>query len=244
VDWEAFDLVVVRSTWDYAERRDRFLRWAERLPRVLNPVPVLRWNTDKRYLGELTAAGVPVVPTAFLAPGDPFQPPEVRFVVKPAISAGGRNAASYEPADLKQAREHVRRLHRHGRTVMVQPYLSAVDEGGETALVFLGGRYSHAVRKGPLLPPGQPPGESLYLEETIDPREALADERAVAERVLEALPFDASRLLYARIDVVPGADGEPLLLELELAEPSLFLSYADGAAERFAERIADALDGA
>ena len=92
VDWQSFDLVVLRSTWDYAERREQFLRWAGSLQRVLNPVSVLEWNTDKeRYLTDLVAAGVPIVPTRFAAPGEPLDPPGERFVVKPAISAGGRS---------------------------------------------------------------------------------------------------------------------------------------------------------
>src|SRR3954468_19091544 len=95
VDWSRFDLVVLRSTWDYAERRDAFLAWIERLPRVLNVPEVVRWNTDKAYLGEPTSAVVAVVPTAFVEPGGALDPPADRFVVKPRISAGGRNAASY-----------------------------------------------------------------------------------------------------------------------------------------------------
>jgi hypothetical protein len=97
VDWQSFDLVIVRSTWDYAERRDVFLAWAESLPRVLNPLPVLRWNTDKHYLRELAGSGVAVVATTFLEPGERFQAPGERFVVKPAVSAGSRHSASYEP---------------------------------------------------------------------------------------------------------------------------------------------------
>src|SRR5207302_67200 len=98
VDWASFDLVVLRSAWDYAERRDAFLDWARSVPRVLNPVSVLEWNTDKeRYLTDLTAGGVPIVPTAFVGPGGRVHPPGGPFVVKPAISAGGRSSARFEP---------------------------------------------------------------------------------------------------------------------------------------------------
>ena len=238
IEWDAFALVVVRSTWDYAQRRDGFLAWADSLPRVLNPPAVLRWNTDKRYLHALTAARVPVVPTRFLGPDDDFDPPVGRFVVKPAVSAGSWNTASY--SDGEAARSHVERLQGEGRTVIVQPYVDGVDAGGETALLYLGGRYSHAVRKAALLADGRPPGDALYVEETITAAEPTDAERTVAERTLAALPFDASALLYARVDLVPGRDG-PRVLEVELTEPSLFLMYDDGAADRLAEAIADAV---
>jgi glutathione synthase/RimK-type ligase-like ATP-grasp enzyme len=234
--WSSFELVVVRSTWDYAERRDAFLAWAAGLPRVLNELDVLRWNTDKRYLRELERAGVPVVPTRFLEPGERLEAPAGPFVVKPAVSAGSRHSARYEPGQSAEA--HVARLHAMGRTVMVQPYLEGVDAEGETALVYLGGRYSHAVRKAPLLRPGQPPGDDLYLEEHIEPPEPTPTQRALADGALRAAP--SKTLLLGRVDLVPGPDG-PLVLEVELTEPSLFLGYAPGATERFADAIADAL---
>jgi glutathione synthase/RimK-type ligase-like ATP-grasp enzyme len=238
VDWAAFDLVVVRSTWDYAERRDAFLAWAASLPRVLNQLQVLRWNTDKHYLAEFERAGVPVVPTRFLEPGQPFEAPARRFVVKPAISAGSRHSASYEPDQAGEAGEHVARLHAMGRTMMVQPYLKGIDSGGETALVYLGGAYSHTVRKAALLQPGQPPGDALYLEEQLEPAEPSEAERAVAEAALRAAP---DGLLYARVDLVQDV-GTLIVLEVELTEPSLWLGYAQGAADRFADAIAGALE--
>ena len=240
VDWARFELVILRSTWDYAERRDEFLAWIERLPRVLNPPAVVRWNTDKAYLGELAAAGVPVVPTAFVEPGGALEPPPSRFVVKPRISAGGRNAASYEAHELELARRHLESLHAAGRAAMVQPYLEGVDVVGEAALVWLGGRYSHAVTKSALLRPGQAPGTELFLTETIAAREASPAERDTAERALAALPFGRHALAYARVDLLPAADG-PVVLEVELAEPSLFLGYEPAAADRFAHAIAEAL---
>lgn len=121
---------------------------------------------------------------------------------------------------------------------MIQPYLSAIDTAGETALVFLGGRYSHAIRKGALLTGPDVGVEGLYREEEIAPREPSAAERAVAERVLDAVPFDRASLLYARVDLIPDAAGVPVLLELELTEPSLFLAHAAGAPERLAEAVA------
>ena len=240
VEWTDFDLVVVRSTWDYAERRDEFLAWAARLPRVLNALAVMRWNTDKRYLAELADVGIPVVPTQFVEPGAAFEPPAGRFVVKPAVSAGARNTASYGERGRRRAREHVERLHADGRAVMVQPYVPGVDAVGETALLYVGGCYSHAIRKAALLADGQPPAAGLYAEETVSRAVPTAAEQALANEALAVLPFDAASLLYARVDLVPGADG-PLVLEVELTEPSLFLAYGDGAADRLAEAIAGAV---
>jgi glutathione synthase/RimK-type ligase-like ATP-grasp enzyme len=213
------------------------VRWIERLPRVLNAPEVVRWNTDKRYLDELAGAGLPVVPTRFLAPGDPLEAPAERFVVKPAISAGGRNTASYEAHELELARRHLEALHTAGLAVMVQPYLEAVDVVGEAALIWLGGEYSHAVTKSALLQRGQAPGTELYLEETIAARTASPAELDVGARVLAALPFDPAALLYARIDLLPTHEG-PVVLEVELTEPSLFLGYEEDAAERLAAAIA------
>jgi glutathione synthase/RimK-type ligase-like ATP-grasp enzyme len=237
LDWNAFELTVLRSTWDYAERRDDFLAWIDRLPRVLNAPEVIRWNTDKRYLDELAAAGLPVVPTRFLEPGEPLEPPAERFVVKPAISAGGRQAASYEAHELELAQRHLEALHAAGREVMVQPYLEGVDVFGEAALIWLGGEYSHAVTKSALLRRGRQPGAGLYLAETIAARQAFEAEHEVAARVLDALPFAAATLLYARIDLLPTDEG-PVVLEVELTEPSLFLGYEANAAGRFAAAIA------
>jgi glutathione synthase/RimK-type ligase-like ATP-grasp enzyme len=238
VAWADFDLVVVRSTWDYAERRDDFLAWAASLPRVLNPTAVLRRNTDKHYLLELERAGVPVVSTRFLEPGEAFEAPSGRYVVKPAVSAGSRHSARYEAGE--SAKRHVARLHSMGRTVMVQPYLDGIDEEGETMLIYLAGAYSHAVRKAALLRPGQLPGTGLYLEEDIHSTQPTDAQRKVADQALRAL--DTTRLLQARVDLVPAEKG-PVVLEVELTEPSLYLGYAAGATARCADAIAAAVHG-
>jgi glutathione synthase/RimK-type ligase-like ATP-grasp enzyme len=233
VDWAHFDLVVIRSTWDYTGRREAFLAWAESLPQVLNSPEVLRWNTDKRYLQTLSAESVP---TVFLEPGTPFHPPSSPFVVKPSVGAGSIWAARYEAGD-ERAVAHVAELHSAGHTAMVQPYVEDLDAHGETALIYLGGEFSHAVRKAPILMPGQPPaGSGLYVEERLRAVEPADDELAVADRVFAALPFARADLLYARVDLLPG----PLVLEVELTEPSLFIGYAAGAPERFAAAIAAA----
>jgi glutathione synthase/RimK-type ligase-like ATP-grasp enzyme len=157
VDWQSFALVVIRSTWDYPERRGEFLAWAGKLPRVSNPWPILRWNTDKRYLDDLSRAGLPVIPTRFLEPEDVFEPPSFPFVVKPAVSCGAKNTARYQITDEVQARDHVRRLQANGRIVMIQPYYPGIEVRGEVALMFLGGFSSHSICRHALLQqPGLP----------------------------------------------------------------------------------------
>jgi hypothetical protein len=233
VDWAAFDLVVVRSTWDYQRRRDEFLAWARSVPRLANPAEVLEWNTDKRYLAELPGA----VATAFVAPGEPFAAPDGEYVVKPTVSAGSRDTARFAPGEEERAQALVAAIHAGGRTAMVQPYVEAIETYGETALLFFGGRYSHAIRKGPLLRPGEAPHEDLFATEDVGAREPGADELALADRVLAYVRARFGRdLPYARVDVVPGPGG-PQLLELELTEPSLFFEHAPGAAERFATAL-------
>lgn len=152
IDWSAFDLVVVRCCWDYHQRRDEFLAWARRIPRLANPADILEWNTDKRYLGELANSGLPVVPTAWLQPEREWTSPEQgEWVIKPAVSLASLDTGRYllsDPDQRRSAVEHVRRLQRTGRTVMVQPYLTGVDTEGETSLVFFDGEFSHALRMG------------------------------------------------------------------------------------------------
>ena len=234
IDWSGYDLVVVRTTWDYTLKREAFLEWAGRVPRILNPPDVLSWNTDKRYLLELPHA----VETAFIAPGETWRPePDDEFVVKPSVAAGSHDAARYAPEDAERAHEHVVALLSAGQTVMVQPYLDAVDHHGETALIYFDGVYSHAIRKGPMLRPGHGPSNALFVEEEIEPRTPSHAERAIAEEILDALPWRRTDLLYARVDVIQGSDGAPRLVELELTEPSLFFTHAPGSAKRLAECI-------
>ena len=269
VDWTAYDLAVVRSTWDYYPRCDEFLAWARRVPRLANPAAVLAWNTDKRYLRDLAAAGVAIAPTTWIEPGAAWTPADAgEVVVKPAVSGGGIDTGRYDLADADERRlavAHAARLSGDGRLVMVQPYLAAVDEHGETALMFLGGRYSHTVRKGALLTGPDVVVEGLYRQEVITAREPAPDQVAAAEAVLAAVPFDRDDLLYARVDLIPAGvasgcseaesavkrprlatgragAGAPLLLEIELTEPSLFLGTAPGAPERFADAVTATLN--
>jgi glutathione synthase/RimK-type ligase-like ATP-grasp enzyme len=247
IDWEIIDLALLRSTWGYDARLPEFLRWCERTAAatlLLNPLPVIRWNTDKHYLHGLSQAGLPTVPSEFVEPGaDADQAitqfiarlPTGEFVVKPAVGAGARDAQRYLASERTVAIPHAKRLLDAGRSVLLQPYLDHVDDYGETALIYFAGEFSHAIRKGPLLRQGQAPTEELFAAEEIAPRAPEAAELQLAARTLTALPFATP--LYARVDIIRDLTGAPCVLEVELTEPSLFFAHAPGSAERFAAAI-------
>ena len=156
-------------------------------------------------------------------------------MVKPAVGAGSRDAQRYGRAQVADAAQHAARLLAGQRSVLMQPYLASVDSDGETALMFFEGVYSHAIRKGPLLQRDEGPTRALFAPEKIAARAPGADELALAQAVLAALP--GGPLAYARVDLIRAADGSPRLLELELTEPSLFFAHAEGSADRFAAAL-------
>lgn len=241
VDWSLYEVVLLRSPWNYTERLAEFLAWAERVSevsRLHNPLDIVRWNTDKRYLDDLAARGIPTVPTVFVAPGDvaPANALAGRVVVKPTVGAGSSGARLFND-DPAGAAAHVAALHADGYTAMVQPYLAAVDEVGETALVYVGGEFSHAARKAAILSRNMSWSTGLYADEKLGATQATAAERELADRVIAGLPD----LAYARVDLLPGDNG-PVLLELELTEPSLFLALGEGAPERAAAAFRALLD--
>lgn len=219
------DLVILRAAWDYIDRLDEFLVWTKRVRNLLNPPQVVLWNTDKRYLTDLAAAGVPTVPSQFFAPGEKVVLPAGEVVVKPAIGAGSVGALRF--SDHNEARTHATALQADGRMVLVQPYDPRIKHG-ETALVFLGGRQSHAFTKGPILPPpGQAPvfdESGTYAEETLTPADPDFELWDTGHAALAAaasyLGISVGDLLYARVDVI-GDRRDAHVLEVELVEPSL-----------------------
>jgi len=253
VSWGRFDAVLLRSPWDYTQRHAEFLAWCRRVDRqslLLNPLQVVVWNSDKHYLTELAAAGVPVVASSFVeTEAEPLPALQsflaghdaAEFVVKPAISAGSRDTQRYARAQEFAASNHIARLLEQGRSVLLQPYLASVDRDGETALVFFDGQFSHAIRKGPLLPLDGEASRALFSAEAIGPRVPGEDEQAIARQALAAVA-DALDLVeplaYARVDLIRDADGRPRLLELELTEPCLFFARAPGSVDDFAAQLA------
>lgn len=238
-DWSGARLVLVRSPWDYVLRRREFLGWAadvEALTRLENPARVLADNTDKVYLRELAHRGVPTVPTGWVEHPDDAEPVVARMrgrhggrvVVKPTISAGARS--TIVTSDPVEAVSHARLVLAHGSGAMVQPYLDAVEDEGETSVLVIDGAITHAVRRAPALVEG---GSGAAFGELV----AVTDEmRAAVAQVLAAA--DSESMLYARVDVVRGADGGLALMELELTEPTLFLPLHEPAALALAQGVA------
>ncbi|MER6996566.1 hypothetical protein [Streptomyces sp. NPDC000410] len=256
IEWDRFDAVLLRSPWSYVESLPQFLEWCEYVTDVttlFNPLPVVRWNLDKRYLADLASAGVPVVPSGFVAPGaDPAAAVRAfvaghdqarEIVVKPTVGAYSRDVQRYSRSSGAEAAAHVAKLLDQGCHVILQPYLDSVDHDGETDLIHFDGVYSHAIRKRALLRPDGTVDEPTQEARTA--REAAGDERAVAAAALDAAAAHLELrepLLYGRVDLIRGADGKPLVLELELCEPSFSMPFSEASATRFAQAISVRLE--
>lgn len=238
VDWAAFACVVLRSCWDYHLRPDAFDAWLDRLARegvaLWNPPELVRWNAHKRYLVELAGAGLHIVPTSVVPRGETELLAEVvarldggAGVVKPAVAASSYGARLISASDARTpALADLCQAH----DLLVQPFIDAIGEAGEWSLVFVGGEFSHAIRKKPA------PGDFRVQTELGGSAEAMTPPRTMIEsawKTLSALPHP---WLYARVDGVPTGDGL-LIMELELIEPSLFLDLVPDAADRFADAI-------
>ncbi len=257
VDWDAVDLLVIRSPWNWTRHVEAFRRWLDRIEstRLFNPAAVVRWNLDKRYLADLAALGVPIVPTTFVSSVDDIDAALAAFgsnevVVKPTVSAGSRLTGRFA-ADHPAARELCLSILDDDNEAMVQPHVASVAVDGEVGTVAFDGVISHAFRKGPLLALGGGFVTGDYSER-ISPHMLAPDERAVVDTVLDALAsvctqrgFADEPLLYARVDTVYLDDGSVALLELEVFEPCFFLEVDPDSADRFVravERRADAFD--
>lgn len=258
VDWSAYPHVLIRSTWDYTDRPAQFADWTRRVEQhstLLNPADVVAWNIDKTYLRDLEQRGLPIVPTIWLDPERNLNARAIHtrfpafgdFVIKPTVSAGSRDTGRYDAGETPSrslAITHAKNLLAVGRRVMLQRYLTNVDSEGETALVYVDGQLSHAVRKEPLLEGPYRAGEQegvLFREEVMSPRDPSPEERAVGDAVVAALAEvfpDRAPLLYTRVDLIPDDEHKPVILEVELAEPSFFFAHSPGSVERFADAVA------
>jgi len=247
IDWAAFDHIIIRNTWDYTNRLEEFLAWAKmHESRIHNSYEILVWNSNKIYLKDLSDAGFPIVDTQFVTdPLSDWESPLLGdFVVKPTISAGSQDTMRFrtiDPDSHDRAQDLMKRIVSQGKTAMVQPYLAAVDEIGETAQLFIGGEYSHAIRKGPLLVPNVE-GEKehgLFLKEDISPREPNPEQRDLAAAVMGYISQRFGVPLYARVDLLENSEGKPVILELELVEPSMFFVTAPQSAARLVQQFTE-----
>lgn len=237
VDWAGFDLVVVRATWNYAHHVDAFVAWIDRVDgvtKLLNSAMTMKWNLHKGYLRGLSEGGVPIIPTAFVDQGMDASVAEIaesegwgKIVIKPTISAGsfGTKVFDLDAGDGESAQAFFDEMIAQ-REMMIQKFMNSVDTIGETAMIVIDGELTHAIEKRPRF---DDQDEEVYL------RDEISDEmRSFAAGVLDACGME---YLYGRVDVIPGDDGEMLLSELELLEPSLFFPYSSRAVDVFVRGV-------
>ena len=238
-DWAAARLTVLRATWNYPLRPRAFLDWldaAARVTEVWNRLPAVRWNLHKGYLIDLERHGIAVAPTELLKRGSRRTLAEVMAArgwpevgVKPAISAASYRTRRVGPGRQTDGEAHLRALLADG-DALVQSYLPSVETYGERALVWIDGELTHAVRKSPRFARDD---ESVSAALPISPAEAALAEAAVAR----AAAATGETPMYARIDLAPGPAGGPVVMELELIEPSLFFPQSADSLERFVAAI-------
>ena len=222
-DWDAPIPTIIRSTWNYALDVDRFMAWIERAAAsgpLINPPEVINGNLHKRYLLELAARGVPVVPTTLVERGETCELPADRIVIKPEVGAGSLGAKVFETGHDEAARAHLASLTLTG-AALVQPYVPSVEDHGERSVVMIDGELSHSIRKSPRF--------SGDLENIDGPFPIADDEHEVSMAALA--PY--GDLLYGRVDLARDEAGRPMVMELELVEPSLFFNRGPGSAVRF-----------
>ena len=255
VDWSQAGLCVVRSVSDYARDREAFLKWAKSIPRILNNPDVLEWNSDKHYMKELAARGLPVIPTTWLEPDRHLSKQQVHsrfpalgvFVVKPAVSSGVRDIGRYTANDTKQRQAAILQATaqlKQGRSVMVQRYLEEIDIHGEISVVFFNGLLSHTVEKRAMLHPSSVTNPSMH-EAVVTAQNA--DEQAWewGEEIRVVLhSFVRSRMgrdeqfLFNRVDLVPDGHGSFMVMEISMVDADLYLSSTPDALSNFADAIA------
>ncbi|MEY2625570.1 MAG: hypothetical protein RL412_1345 [Pseudomonadota bacterium] len=240
VEWASPAPTLIRSTWDYIHYLRPFAEWVVQVSAsapLWNPAKIIFENLHKRYLLELASRGVPVTPTTVLDRGSEVNLATLcaargwnDIVIKPAVGAGSFETHRVRGSSVEAAETLGRLLEE--RDVLIQPFLRAVEGHGERALVWIDGEFTHAVRKSPRFA-----GNDEQVSEALP---ISAAERRVGEA---ALALISRELLYARVDVAPGEDGAPVVMELELVEPSLFLKQHPPALDRLVRGIVRRLGG-
>lgn len=251
IDWSQFDAVLLRSPWNCIEQLAEFLTWCERVATVtqlFNPVSVARWGLDKLYLADIAAFGVPIIPSHFVEPGaDPVlalqkflraYPDTKEIVVKPTVGSYSRGVQRYTRPREDEAAKHISKLLGKGCHVILQPYIDSIDRDGETDLIYFDNVYSHAIRKSAMLM--QDGTVNVPTLEFRKSRSADDEEQVVALAALNAAAAHLGLekpLLYGRVDLIRDVDGKPMVMEMEICEPSLNLPFGEGSALRFAQAL-------
>ncbi|MFG0275225.1 MAG: RimK family alpha-L-glutamate ligase [Phycisphaerales bacterium] len=239
VDWASFDVVVIRSTWDYHLRADDFLAWGERVSGVTNlanPRALVRWNADKRYLVDLEDAGVAITPTVVVEAdgGDSIEGIVGargwdRFVVKPTVSATAFGTERFASSDTDRAARHLAALLERG-PALVQRYEPAIERDGERSVMVIGGHVTHCVVKRPKF------GDFRCQSDFGGTVEATALRDADVDLALRAVAAAPVAPRYARVDVIDTPDGVRLM-ELECIEPELFFRLSEDAVARMVDAL-------
>jgi hypothetical protein len=255
VQWARFDAVLLRSPWNCIETLDSFLAWCEdvaKVTRLFNPPSVARWGLDKCYLADIAKLGVPIIPSKFIAPGDCAKEALDDFIVahsnvreiviKPTIGSYSRGVQRFLRHREVDAAKHIENLLSQKSHVIIQTYIDSVDVDGETDLVFINNEFSHSIRKSAMLmPDGTVHVPTLEFRKF---RNAEDDERSVALAALNAaascLNLDAP-LLYGRVDLIRDSEHKPMVLEMEICEPSLNLPFGEGSAVRLMRALVERL---
>ena len=241
-DWSSCDACLIRTTWDYMERRDEYLAWARRVAAVTqlyNSYELVCWNTHKHYLHDLESRGVSIVPTVWIEPGSSIDLRRVlaernweKAFLKPAIGATARETLRFEAteAGIVAATRHLDRM-LVNESMLLQPYLRSVETEGELSVIMIDGEFTHAVRKTPVR------GDyrvQVDFGGSDEPAKLSHDELSLALAIVEKIDV---QWLYARVDFLRDHNGELKLSELELVEPSLFFRHCLGAAHHLAASL-------
>ncbi len=238
VEWNQFDLTVIRTTWDYHPHKDSFVEWCKKVPRLLNGAKIVEWNTHKSYLRELETKGVSIAPTIWVEAGQHIDIEQAmrqlntfRGFIKPQVGACASDTLRFSIGNIEEAQAFLDSQLR--QDMMVQPYVESVETEGELSAIFIDGEFTHGVQKIPVKGDyrvqddfGARDMQYSFTEEEID----------TMHSTLQSVP-DYASLLYARFDYLRDNDGSLLLNELELVEPSLFFRHSKDAAELFATAI-------
>lgn len=238
IDWEQFDITVIRTTWDYHSNKILFVDWCAKVPRLFNNATVVAWNTHKSYLHELSSGGVVIAPTSWISAGERVDLSQIMHTfetskgfIKPQVGACASDTLRFTLENIEEAQAFLNaQLH---QDMMVQPYIESVETAGELSAIFIDGEFTHGVQKIPI------EGDYRVQDDfgaSDYPYTFTEEERSMMHEVLLCVP-DHESLLYARFDYLLGDDGTLLLNELELIEPSLFFRHCENSAIAFARAI-------
>lgn len=240
IDWKAYDLVILKSPWDYFDLIDSFYKWLAMLQkegvRLLNPIATVKWNADKHYLHEIAKTGLKVVKSIFITKGEQVDLSNYfkvfdaeKFIVKPCVSGGSKNTFKVNLENVKEISEKINLLLTE-EDFILQPFVKEIEEDGEWSFVFFNGQFSHALLKK------AKPGDFRVQHSfggTIHPQQPAANLVASAQKYVNVF---AKNCLYARVDAAL-IQQELVLMELELIEPFLFLNTNVNALANYYEAL-------